>query len=157
MLFRSIAPELLKKADMAMYRAKAAGGANFQFYEAGMHLSASRTLQLTTSGSCRICASASADLVRAVSEPMHMVERLAVHLVAVFPRRIGDDRAVLHGDRFQTMFQPAEVTVWAMLLTFAACENRVPPPGGDAFTVKAYLLDYKASQRNNLTLVDSQS
>jgi hypothetical protein len=26
---------------------------------------------------------------------------------------------------------------------------------GDAFTVKAYLLDYKASQRNNLTLVDS--
>jgi EAL domain-containing protein (putative c-di-GMP-specific phosphodiesterase class I) len=29
-----------------MYRAKAAGGANFQFYEAGMHLSASRTLQL---------------------------------------------------------------------------------------------------------------
>ncbi len=37
---------LLQASDTAMYRAKAAGGANFQFYEPGMHLSASRTLQL---------------------------------------------------------------------------------------------------------------
>lgn len=37
---------LLQAGDTAMYRAKAAGGANFQFYEPGMHLSASRTLQL---------------------------------------------------------------------------------------------------------------
>lgn len=37
---------LLQAGDTAMYRAKAAGGGNFQFYEPGMHLSASRTLQL---------------------------------------------------------------------------------------------------------------
>ncbi len=37
---------LLQAGDTAMHRAKAAGGANFQFYEPGMHLSASRTLQL---------------------------------------------------------------------------------------------------------------
>ncbi len=37
---------LLQAGDTAMYRAKAAGGANFQFYEPGMHLIASRTLQL---------------------------------------------------------------------------------------------------------------
>lgn len=37
---------LLQAGDTAMYRAKAAGGANFQFYKLGMHLSASRTLQL---------------------------------------------------------------------------------------------------------------
>ena len=37
---------LLQAGDTAMYRAKGAGGANFQFYEPGMQLSASRTLQL---------------------------------------------------------------------------------------------------------------
>ena len=37
---------LLQAGDTAMYRAKGAGGANFQFYESGMQLSASRTLQL---------------------------------------------------------------------------------------------------------------
>ncbi len=37
---------LLQAGDTAMYRAKAAGGANFQFYEPDMHRSASRTLQI---------------------------------------------------------------------------------------------------------------
>ena len=37
---------LLQAGDTAMYRAKADGGASFQCYEPGMHLSASRTLQL---------------------------------------------------------------------------------------------------------------
>jgi EAL domain-containing protein (putative c-di-GMP-specific phosphodiesterase class I) len=37
---------LLQAGDTAMYRAKATGGANFQFYEPAMHVSASRTLQV---------------------------------------------------------------------------------------------------------------
>ena len=37
---------LLQAGDSAMYRAKTAGGANFQFYEPAMQLSASRTLRL---------------------------------------------------------------------------------------------------------------
>jgi len=41
--------ELLQAGDTAMYRAKAAGGANFQFYTAEMHHSASRVLQLENS------------------------------------------------------------------------------------------------------------
>lgn len=38
--------ELLQAGDTAMYRAKAAGGANFQFYAPEMHRNASRVLQL---------------------------------------------------------------------------------------------------------------
>jgi diguanylate cyclase (GGDEF)-like protein/PAS domain S-box-containing protein len=37
---------LLQAGDTAMYRAKTAGGADFQFYEPGMHQNASRMLQL---------------------------------------------------------------------------------------------------------------